>query len=493
MSSNLQELDYLYNRIMVVELIKRTTNCSLDWEQTENVFQAEWTFEGLDYNVNLVRLPSGYVLDFIRDGEVTFSTTTIVDETIWELVRLVDNPNSPIRESLTGLRSQRGCESIFNEVGTGGVEVAGRPRPSLRINVHDPDLLGGLEAAGDSPNKSGFFAQGGQFLGGTATNWGYFFRKGRGGVVTRGGVELPWLYTMGATYIAEVDNWKYALFSFDTTGSQIKKFSEVFYGQLNEVTHWDVDYIDTGNVYVGRNSNVGITVQRMNPNFTSPVTIFSFSGAQAGGTSPQMRYDRFDNRIWYNFVDCYRYNFTGSPVKYDDNANHPGLVANDTIVFQDAIYTLWSGSKLVQYSKAGTQIASVSLNTQFNIFATSMAEDYANDVIWLAGQYLPIGSIGLPPPYNGVPFIGTISKDLSTFTPKYTNIDGRVRVWGVVIDNKNDGVFGYATTTPWPNSPPRLNIHKFRTDGSLSELSGSILLTSTTYPGGGSLRIWQKP
>jgi hypothetical protein len=487
MGSNLQELDYLYGQIALVEIIDRTTNCALIWTQTEQgVFQAEWVFEGVQYDLNLVYIPGNYLLDFIRDGEVAFSTSTNKDETVWELVHLLDNPNSPIREAIVALRAQRGCDAIFDNLGRGGVRVAGRSKISHVINI--TQLVGGVQAAGSAFVQSGIVGHGGAQLGGTAANSTTQNETSRGGIVVANPTPLLFAVPFATK----------GLYQFNTLGQNVRNISAgkpmgFVNGNMvsnSTVVAFDVD-VTNQKLYLGivvpyplGNTNyTQYQVWRTDMNVNNPEFIVE-DGTLIPPTlpinnffTPGIRYDHYDNLLWWTDMiqdtspalvgrTIYRYNLTTQTqtmlVEVPNGQNEP----MDIAVFSNAVYTLTFPNlvaTITRYSKTGTFISSVDMRATFNMVPFGIAEN-TDGTIFVCGQH----NTG-----PNTTIVGKLSADLLTFTNMQTNMDVNP-IQGVALDDVNDIVYATAQGT----SSTTNRIHRFPRTGGVSTLAGIANLGS---------------
>lgn len=66
---NLYDIDYLYPRILILEMIEKTKGCAVVWDQiTPTTYQTHWSVSNRYYDVTMTYLRNTYRVDFIRNG-----------------------------------------------------------------------------------------------------------------------------------------------------------------------------------------------------------------------------------------------------------------------------------------------------------------------------------------------------------------------------------------------------------------------------------------
>jgi hypothetical protein len=66
---NLYGIDYLYPKILILELIEKTKSCAVVWNRaTPTDFTTHWSGQNRYYDVCITYLRNTYRVDFVRNG-----------------------------------------------------------------------------------------------------------------------------------------------------------------------------------------------------------------------------------------------------------------------------------------------------------------------------------------------------------------------------------------------------------------------------------------
>jgi hypothetical protein len=483
MSSNLEELDGLYVTILVTEVVNRSINCALAWTQVApSIYTATWTYQSVLYDLSFTQMSGFWVLNFSVEGSGSLSVSSSEQSDLNDLAYQLTRGSTSFGQLIRGIRGTKSCDSVYTERGKAGVRVGGKKTKYNKQSILSGSA--GVQLAGESIVKSGFYARGGTLAGGQALV-GYTANPQITGSVLAGGGELPnLLYTLGGR--SSGNQILFGLYSFSVLGTGFNTLFETPSNSEGTIAAWDVDYVG-GKIYEAEDhigSPFGLKIYRRDLDYSNRQLLFTVNGGStSGGGPPNLRYDRFSNLLWMNFVDLYRFNLTTNTFSVYHAFNSNNTLTNtgfhqDVSVFSDAVYVLNYPQPLNRYSKSGILVSSVRFQTLYNVSIFCMAEDYANDVLWVGGNFgSPIASP------IGTSFIGKFSRDLGTFSIVYSAFDPDL-VIGIVIDNTSH--VGYATCG-FQNSGTKL--HKFNLDG-----SGSSLVNSWgSQPSDYGLRIYVRP
>jgi hypothetical protein len=92
MESNHENLEYLYRRIAVLEMVEKLKNCALTWNQIAiNQYHINMEQNGHIWDMYLTKqLTSEIVLDFSRDGKYFYSLNSETENGIVELYEEIE-------------------------------------------------------------------------------------------------------------------------------------------------------------------------------------------------------------------------------------------------------------------------------------------------------------------------------------------------------------------------------------------------------------------
>lgn len=168
-ADNLYSLDYLYPRILILELIEKTKGCAVVWDRLRpSVYKTHWQVDNRYYNVTLTYLKTTYRIDFIRNGRSIYNVDSFAVAELSELYQIVEIYLAQVDESLMAIQNQLDCTRISRLRSYGGVVGGGT---SIFSKLKNPAIAtGGVKVGGLSVSRSFIPARGGVVVGGTTTS-----------------------------------------------------------------------------------------------------------------------------------------------------------------------------------------------------------------------------------------------------------------------------------------------------------------------------------
>jgi len=189
-TDNLYGIDYLYPRILILELIEKTKGCAVVWDQiTPTVYQTHWSVSDRYYDVTITYLRNTYRVDFIRNGRSILNVDAGNVPEVIDLFRVIGIylGQDYVPGISAAIQNQLDCTHRHREAALGGVEVGGSAR------VFNSTLYvaqSGVIIGGTSISSSSIQAAGGVVVGGDAEISNQIISVvGSGGVVA-GGTNL---------------------------------------------------------------------------------------------------------------------------------------------------------------------------------------------------------------------------------------------------------------------------------------------------------------
>jgi len=165
-ADNLYSLDYLYPRILILELIEKTKGCAVVWDRLRpSVYKTHWQVDNRYYNVTLTYLKTTHRIDFIRNGRSIYNVDSFAVAELSELYQIVEIYLAQVDESLMAIQNQLDCTRISRLRSYGGVVGGGT---SIFSKLKNPAIAtGGVKVGGLSVSRSFIPARGGVVVGGT--------------------------------------------------------------------------------------------------------------------------------------------------------------------------------------------------------------------------------------------------------------------------------------------------------------------------------------
>ena len=205
-TDNLYGIDYLYPRILVLELIEKTKGCAVVWDQvTPTVYQTHWSVSNRYYDVTITYLRNTYRVDFIRNGRSVLNIDAGNVPEVVDLFRVIGIYLG--QDYITGvsaaIQNQLDCTHRHREAARGGVEVGGSATIGSFTNFVSED--GGVTISGSSDVTSFLPGSGGVISGGSAVVSAVY------SITATGGVEAG--FTFEYSIIQSEDNGQYGWYS----------------------------------------------------------------------------------------------------------------------------------------------------------------------------------------------------------------------------------------------------------------------------------------
>jgi len=276
---NLYSIDYLYPRILILELIEKTKGCAVVWNKIRPaVYKTHWKVEDRHYDVSLTYLKTTFKIDFARNGRSVYNVDSNAVAEIDDLYQIVDLYLEQDDSFLPALQSQLNCRRYHRIKSKGGV-VAGGTSAYLRKIIKT--TTGGVVVGGSSsvlkflPGHGGvvvrgssivriiytinIMASGGVRCGGIAKSMPYL-EKGSGNIVVGGVAHVPM-----DVYVASLSQNEVGIKKVLVNGSSVLLSSQYIYNFAVDAVNKIIFYA----VY----SNSKTDIYRMNINGSNVVKI----------------------------------------------------------------------------------------------------------------------------------------------------------------------------------------------------------------------------
>lgn len=182
-TDNLYGIDYLYPRILILELIEKTKGCAVVWDQiTPTVYQTHWSVSDRYYDVTITYLRNTYRVDFIRNGRSVLNVDAGNVPEVIDLFRVIGIylGQDYVPGISAAIQNQLDCTHRHREAARGGVEVSGVARISSRTSFSGG---GGVVLSGSSTVSKFLPGSGGMTSGGVAVVQVTYNIESSGGVV----------------------------------------------------------------------------------------------------------------------------------------------------------------------------------------------------------------------------------------------------------------------------------------------------------------------
>ncbi len=198
--ANNTELNYLYQRILISELIEKTNRCGVSWDQlSSGVFKTDFTWNNNDYDVYFTLLPqSVYILDFIKFGVNFISFNSTIDDQLDDLYHaIVDGIEKRLlQEIIQDISSLRTCENFIDEFPHGGAKISGTALYSKVKIVEVGD--GGLFLGGSANVTNPIVISGKAFVSGYSNVTSTYFKSGSSGSIVAGDADVKPYFEFGS-------------------------------------------------------------------------------------------------------------------------------------------------------------------------------------------------------------------------------------------------------------------------------------------------------
>lgn len=132
MSTNITDLGYVYKKIFVLNMFEKLKDCAINWAKvSQTQYSTVLSVDGIVWDINLVYMPnqSSVVLDFVKDNQVIYSTSSDDDIDVYNLYNEIDLYEESLNEDLLlqDIQKMKGCDSgeVYDEVAQGGIKASG--------------------------------------------------------------------------------------------------------------------------------------------------------------------------------------------------------------------------------------------------------------------------------------------------------------------------------------------------------------------------------
>jgi len=123
---NLYSIDYLYPKILILELIEKTKGCSVVWDKIRSAtYKTHWQVEDRYYDISLTYLKNTFKIDFKRNGRSVYSLDSNAVAEINDLYQIVELYLEQDDSFLPALQSQLSCRRYHKAKAKGGVVSGG--------------------------------------------------------------------------------------------------------------------------------------------------------------------------------------------------------------------------------------------------------------------------------------------------------------------------------------------------------------------------------
>lgn len=188
---NLYGIDYLYPKILILELIEKTKSCAVVWEKiTPTAYTTHWSSpQNRYYDVCITYLRSNYRVDFVRNGRSVLNVDSGNVPEVVDLFRIIGVylGQDDISTITPAIQNQIDCSRMRREKARGGVIVSGRGTVMSSTSVFGED---GVILGGSALFSKFLPGQGGILAGGSGVDSWASLLNGSGGAKTGGRIRI---------------------------------------------------------------------------------------------------------------------------------------------------------------------------------------------------------------------------------------------------------------------------------------------------------------
>jgi len=107
---NIHELDYIYPKILILQLIEKTKDCAVIWDKmSPTAYKTKFSIDDRYYDINLTYLRSTYIIDFVRNGRFVINVDAASVPELIDLFKVIDLFWFQNADILQSVQNQTSC------------------------------------------------------------------------------------------------------------------------------------------------------------------------------------------------------------------------------------------------------------------------------------------------------------------------------------------------------------------------------------------------